>query len=172
MFRTLVALLLLGAPAVAASQISDALVGDWRLVSIVQPDSAGGARPYWGPAPLGMIRYSANGIMSAQLYDERRTSLGVRNWTQVTPDAARAALIGLTSYYGTFTVDTVARTVTHRVEGAMDPDWIGRSLVRAYRFLSQDRIELRVITGPEGQPIANGLVLVWERVPPRSARAP
>ena len=119
-----------------------------------------------------MIRYSANGVMAAQLYDERRPSLGVGSWLDVSPLAAQAALIGLASYYGTYTVDTVAHTVAHRVQGAMAPEWIGRTLVRSYRFLPGDHIELRVITGPDGKPTTNGQILVWERVAESRGRAP
>ncbi|WP_396224396.1 lipocalin-like domain-containing protein [Gemmatimonas sp.] len=155
-----------------ATQPASTFVGDWRLVSMVQPDSAGGSRPFWGPKPLGMIRYSANGIMAAQLYDERRPSLGVGSWQDVSPSAAQRALIGLASYYGTYTVDTVAKTVSHRVEGAMAPEWIGRTLVRGYRFLPGNRIELRVITGQDGRPTTTGQILVWERVPSAGGRAP
>ena len=172
MMRHFCAVLCLSLPYAAQAQGSTAFVGDWRLVSFIQTDSAGAARPVWGPRPLGMIRYSANGVMAAQLYDERRPSLGVSSWMDVSPLAAQAALIGLASYYGTYTVDTVAHTVAHQVQGAMAPEWIGRTLVRAYRFLPGDRIELRVITGPDGKPMTNGQILVWERVPESRGRAP
>ena len=52
------------------AQGNAAIVGDWRRVSVVQPDSVWAARLFWGPKPLGMIHYSAKGLMAAQLYDE------------------------------------------------------------------------------------------------------
>ena len=162
----------LALPHIMQAQSNTAFVGDWRLVSILQPDSTGAAHPFWGPAPLGMIRYSTNGVMAAQLYDERRSSLGVSTWQDVSPQAARAALVGLASYFGTYTVDTVAHTVAHQVEGAMAPEWRGRTLVRGYRFLPGNRIELRVITGPDGKPTSYGQILVWERVSDTNGRAP
>lgn len=58
----------------------------------------------------------------------------------------RAAVAGLTTYFGRYTVGTVSHTVTHVVEGAMSPDWIGGKLVRMYRFIPLGRIELRVVT--------------------------
>lgn len=70
------------------------------------------------------------------------------------------------TYFGTYAVDSAAGTVTHTVEGAMAPDWIGARLVRGYRFLTQDRIELRVITDATGQRTPNASVLMWERVRP------
>jgi hypothetical protein len=68
-------------------------------------------------------------------------------------EAARAEYVGSATYFGTYTVDTTAHTVTHAVEGAWLPDWIGRRLVRRYRFDGPNRLELSV----------SGYVLVWER---------
>ena len=77
-------------------------------------------------------------------------------------EAARTAFVGLSTYFGTYTVDPQAQTVTHTVEGAMVPDCIGSKLVRSYRFLDPDRVELGVV--PDAQVVASGLVLAWERV--------
>jgi hypothetical protein len=145
----------------AEAQPTSTLVGAWRLVSITSPDAMGTPRPYWGEQPTGLIIYTADGQMAAQLYDPRRPRLGVP-WEAATPDAARAAFVGLSTYFGTYTVDSKARTVTHTVEGAMAPDWIGSKLVRSYRFLDPDRIELSVVA--DAQVVVNGLVLVWQRV--------
>jgi hypothetical protein len=46
----------------------------------------------------------------------------------------------------------------------MAPDWSGRTLVRAYRFIGPDRLELRVITDAAGRTRDDGSILVWERV--------
>jgi hypothetical protein len=102
--------------------------------------------------------------MAAQLYDDRRPSLRTHG-TQVGDEAARAAAYGgLVAYYGTYTVDTVSREITHHITGAWNTDWIGQSVIRAYRFLDDDRIELRVVQNPDGQRISRGQVLVWQRV--------
>lgn len=101
--------------------------------------------------------------MAAQLYDSRRPLLTVR-WELADAASARTAFVGLITYFGTYTVDSVAHTVTHRLTGAMAPDWIGTSLVRGYRFLSADRVELRVLTDATGRRVSNGTILIWERV--------
>jgi hypothetical protein len=151
-------------PTAARTQGPTSFVGDWKLVSLVQPDSTGGQHDQWGPNPIGIIHYGANGLMAAQLYDERRKPLGAANFQDVSPADARAAFVGLATYFGSYVVDTTAKTVTHTVQGAMAPDWIGRKLVRGYRFLAPNRIELRVITGLDGKPTKWGQVLVWERL--------
>jgi hypothetical protein len=49
-------------------------------------------------------------------------------------------------------------------KGAMAPDWISSYLVRGYRFLGPNRVELSVITNAEGQRVTNGQILAWERI--------
>jgi Lipocalin-like domain len=129
-----------------------------------RPDSTGQWRPFWNEQPIGLLTYTSEGHVSAQLYDSRRPRLGVR-WENAPAEAARTAYVGLITYFGTYTVDPGARTIAHRPEGAMSPDWIGSPMVRGYRFLGPDRIELRVLTTGDGQRAANGSVMVWERAP-------
>jgi Lipocalin-like domain len=138
------------------------LVGTWRLVSFVTSDGQGGVRQYWDERASGVIIYTAAGLVSAQLYDARRPRLGTA-WDRASASAAHAAFIGMASYYGRYSVDATRSTVTHVIEGAMAPDWIGTELVRGYRFLAPNRVELRVLTSAEG-PVAGDTALVWERV--------
>lgn len=147
----------------ATAQSAPSIVGTWRLVSYVRTDSAGAVHPYWDDRPNGLIIYTADGHVAAQLYDSRRPPVG-HPWERATPEAARTAFVGLVTYFGTYALDSAAGTVTHSVEGAMAPDWIGSTLVRAYRFLGPDRVELRVTQDARGQRVVNGAALVWERV--------
>jgi hypothetical protein len=146
----------------AAAQPPPEFVGAWRLVSMARPDSAGRMVPTWDDHPAGLIVYTADGHVSAQLYDSRRAKLGVR-WDTASAAVAKAAFAGAITYYGRYAVDQTAGTVTHTVEGAMTPDWIGTKLVRAYRVLGPDRLELRVLTSGDGPRGRTGTVLVWER---------
>jgi len=57
---------------------------------MVSPDPKGGAKPYWGDDPSGLIFYTADGYVAAQLYDARRPRLGVQ-WDRVDASAARTA---------------------------------------------------------------------------------
>lgn len=138
------------------------LVGTWRLVSFTTGDGQG-AVPYWDAAATGLIIYTADGHVAAQLYDARRPKLG-KEWEQADPNTARTLFAGLATYYGRYSVDAETSTVTHLVEGAMLPDWVGSRLVRSYRFVGPNRIELGVLTNADGRPATNRMVLVWERV--------
>ena len=134
-------------------QSAASFIGTWRLVSYLAIDSSGRAYPYWDDHPLGQLVYTSDGRMSAQVYDARRSPLGVD------PESASAEsvcplYVGSAAYFGTYSVDTVTRRVTHTVQGAWLPDWIGRRLERSYRFVSDDQLELSV----------PGFALLWQRV--------
>ena len=151
-------------PALAGAQLPSPLVGSWRLVSYEQPDSSGRRRAVWGNRPLGLIIYQSDGTMSAHGFDERRGPLQATVDSLGGAAARAAAFTGLFAYYGTYSVDTVGLLVTHHVEGAWSTDWIGQNVVRSYRFLDRDHIELRAVRNPAGWTLTNGAVLVWERV--------
>jgi len=137
------------------------LVGTWRLVSFFTPDGNGGMRDYWSDQPLGQLIYTPDGRVSAQVYDRRRPRLETA-WERANASAAQVAFTAMASYYGTYRIDAAHHTVTHIVEGAMSPDWIGTKLVRGYRFVGPDRIELRV---PAADESTNGeAVLIWDRI--------
>jgi hypothetical protein len=125
-----------------------------------RPDSTGKTKPVWDDRPAGLIIYTADGQMSAQLYDTRRPRLGATTLPQV----AQGSLAGVVTYFGTYTIDRHQATVTHSVVGAMVPDWAGTRLVRAYKFLTPDRLELRVVVDASGRSVTDGTVLVWERI--------
>ncbi len=139
-------------PELAAAQARSAFVGTWRLVAFYSTDSTGRSRPYWDEHPLGQLVYTADGHMSAQLYDARRPLLHA-SIDSLTAETIRPQYLGSATYYGTYTVDSSVHQVTHLVQGAWQPDWIGRRLTRDYRFTSPDDLELRV----------DDLVLMWHR---------
>jgi hypothetical protein len=141
---------------------ASAFIGSWRLVSFVEYDASGKPRPYWGEHPIGFLVYTREGMMAAQIYDERRRAERT-NWPATIADVAQRAFAGSAAYFGGFSVDERAGIVTHHVNGATGPDWIGQDFVRAYRFLAADRLELSVV---ETSAAAARQVLTWERIQP------
>ena len=135
----------------AEGQAARRFVGTWRLVTL-ESDSAN--RLNRGAQPTGMIYYDATGHMAAQIQPDRRRPSWSR--TQVlTPELAMDALSGYVAYFGTYTVDERARTVTHHREGALNFDTI--DYVRSFEFDGKDRLILRPVDLP-------GTRLVWERI--------
>ena len=122
------------------------LVGMWRLVSAPTP-----AR---GPNPTGLIVYDKSGHMAAQIMPDRpRPKYAAAD--KATPEEAKEALIGYTAYFGTYTVDANAKTVTHHRSGNITPG-APTTVVRRFEFVGDDRVILR--------PVENTNELLWERV--------
>jgi len=134
-------------------QSTASFIGTWRLVSYLVIELSGRTYPYWDDHPIGQLVYTADGHMSAQVYDARRSPLGV-DPESASAESVRPLYVGSAAYFGTYSVDTATHRVTHVVEGSWLPDWIGRHLERSYRFVGDDQLELSV----------PGFALLWQRV--------
>ena len=144
-----------GIPAQAQQTDAQKFIGTWRLVSI-ETDTLGRFSRL-GASPKGYIYYDGTGHMAAQIQPDRKRP----SWsagTRLSGQDAIEALTGYVAYFGTYTVDPTARTVTHHREGALNFDVV--DYVRRYEFLPGDRIALMPVNRP-------GLRLVWERVKKR-----
>jgi lipocalin-like protein len=91
--------------------LRDAVVGAWELVSFIARDAASGdeRRPL-GTVPRGLILYTADGYMSAQL--------------------ARADMTEYVAYGGPFTVDEATATLHHDVSMSMMPELLAQPQFR------------------------------------------
>ncbi len=96
--------------------------------------------------------YDANGHMACHVAPDRVVPKAGK---EPTGDEAKAALADHIAYFGTYSVDEKARTVTHHREGSVQPDDKG-DVVRGYEFVG-DRLILR----PVG-PVAHEVI--WERI--------
>jgi hypothetical protein len=138
-----------------------AVAGTWRLVSNDEHRTDGTVNSVWGSHPAGRLVYDAGGRMSMQLMDPRRARFVSADRLAGTSDEKRQAFEGYLAYFGTYTVDAAARTITHHVEGSLFPNLIGTDQRRSF-VISGNRLTL---TTP---PILGGgrrstYVLVWER---------
>jgi hypothetical protein len=68
---------------------------------------------------------------------------------------------GYDAYFGTYTVDTVAHTVTHHVEGALSPGDVGRSITRHFHLEASELTLSFDTSAPDGTPVTR--TVVWRR---------
>src|SRR3981189_1457024 len=145
------AVLMLGAGDARSKAMSDGakrFVGVWRYVG-TQID--GKPRPNRGANPKGFIFYTESGAMAAQIAPDRDNKMAGH---EPTPDEAKAALADYVSYFGTYTVDARAGTVTHHRQASVQPGPL-TDYVRSYKFTG-DRLILR--------PVGTTQEVVWERI--------
>jgi hypothetical protein len=135
----------------AKSDIVQRFIGTWRLISI---ESNGQPDPRRGPHPTGLIHYDGTGHMAVQIMPDRSLRPKFAG-VEPTPEEARAALSGYSAYFGTYSIDETAATVTHHREGNINPGGLG-DFVRRYQFEGDDRVIL--------MPRENQNRLTWERV--------
>lgn len=154
------------APTESAEQgDANPLVGAWQLVSWENraPDGTV-SYPYEGNA-TGQITYTATGRMSAQLMQRDRDPFPTAQDEGVTVgDVTQAILGSFFSYYGRYSIDHENDVVTHHVEGALLPQWVGRARPRSFVFDGPDRVTLSTDVDPNRTSGAAVGVLVWERI--------
>lgn len=133
------------------------MLGIWRLKSRIDVDASGQRRidPVMGADPLGMLCFSS-GHFSAQFMRRDRaatapsapTAAGVNN---------SSAVNGYDAYFGTYTVDEAAGTITTVLEGAMAPANIGATFVRHVRVDGNQLTVSLPTTAPDGTPLTRTL---------------
>ena len=67
------------------------------------------------------------------------------------------------SYYGTYTIDEAASTVTHHVQGCLSPAWVGGDRTRRFELLDNDRLSLSATMADDSN-VPGEHVLIWRRV--------
>jgi hypothetical protein len=115
--------------------LRDRIVGAWLLVSYVAQDDQGGPITFpLGREAVGLIIYTSDGYMSAQLM-----RLGRHNYDQPdtggsTVQQAAAAAEGYLAYSGPYEVDEAAGVIHHRVAVSLIPNWIDTVQLRHSSF--------------------------------------
>jgi hypothetical protein len=135
------------APPLGAAQ---RIVGAWRLETrtVRRADGTFVNDAVLGEKPLGRLHYDASGVMMLQMMRQGRAS------AITTPADARDAanarvVIGYDAYFGTYTVDERAGTVTHRVQGSLFPEDLGKDFVRPFT-LDGDALTLEFTSAADG----------------------
>jgi hypothetical protein len=150
-------------PAPVPQAPRELLVGSWVLVSREDRAADGTVvpEPALGSDPIGFLVYDGHGNMTVQLM---RRSRDGRAATPARPAAGAAnsgSADGYDAYFGTYSVNLDAHTVTHHLVGALLPGDVGKSLVRHFQ-VSATELRLWFETeGSSGQPVVR--TLVWRR---------
>ena len=128
------------------------IVGSWHLESWTLADGRPRCSEEEGGVS-GIIAYTSDGHMSAQLGS---AEVDTSDLSGLSPQAVAGRLSRRHfSYYGRYTLDRSANTVTHHVEGSSSIPFVGSDQVRAFVFEGPDRLVL--------SPAGSNQRLVWLR---------
>ena len=115
------------------------VVGSWHLDSWTLGDGTPRCSEEEGDVS-GIIAYTSDGHMSAQVGCAEVDSSDL---SSLSPQAVAEWLSRRHfSYYGRYTLDRSAKTVTHHVEGSSSVAFVGSDQVRAFVFEGPDRLVL------------------------------
>ena len=110
-----------------------------------------------GERPIGRLFYSSSGHMALQMMRQGRAQAITEPAAPADAKNARVVL-GYDAYFGTFTVDEAAGTVTHRVQGSLFPEDLGRDFVRRFK-VDGDSFELSFTSPlPDGSAMTRTLI--------------
>ena len=152
-------------PARAQQQdVASKLVGAWRLVSVEGTDAT---FHFVYDHPTGLIVYDRSGWMSVQIDMQGTRKPFVNGPARGTKEEKLSAFDTYLSYYGRYTLDLKAQTVTHHLQDSNEPSLRGVNNVRWFEF--QDNDHLLLIPREDGK---GGVIdrkdakfkLLWERI--------
>ena len=144
------------APPVSA--LTDRFVGTWKLASIERRNAVGNViepTPAASPERSGYLIYGASGYMAVSIMPVGRKKYA---GAQPTDDEAKAAITGYAAYFGTFTINEADSTVTHHLQGSLNPGMTSEQ--KRFFELAGNRLTLRPPAAANGDQSR----LTWQRV--------
>ena len=137
------------------ADLATAMLGLWRLVARADHDAAGVKHidPVLGADPLGMLAFSP-GHFAAQF---SRRDRGVPGAAAGSGANNSAAVDGYDAYFGRYTLDPAAGTITLTIEGSVGAANVGKSFVRDVRVLDGRLVIQLGTTTPTGVAVTRRL---------------
>ncbi|MQB27891.1 lipocalin-like domain-containing protein [Agrobacterium tumefaciens] len=115
----------------SAVGLREKLIGAWKLVSYEERPVDGSPTIYpMTKTPKGIIMYTPDGYMSAQLMTPGRAEFASGDWFDATPEEYREEATGYIAYSGPFDVDEEQGSLTHSMFVSLFPNWIGQTQPR------------------------------------------
>lgn len=153
-----------GAPKAPRGQVGKMIVGTWRMVGVEtrMVDGTGPETMPRGKKPSGFIIYDPDGRMYVQIMNGDEMRPPRKGGGPMTEKEQAQAYTTYTAYFGRYTIDENDQSVTHHVEGSVNPRNIGNGMHR-FVEVSKDRLSLNTFAkGPDGKERVT--LRMWERV--------
>jgi lipocalin-like protein len=130
--------------------LKEQLVGTWTLASWEQQRPDGSKFQRFGANPKGVNIFDANGRFAMIFLHPDLPKLASSDPSTLTAEEQKASVGRSIAYYGTYTVDEGAKTITLNVEGSTFPNQIGADNRRTIMALTGDELKYqnaRPLTG-------------------------
>jgi hypothetical protein len=151
----------LAGPAFGGESLGDQIIGSWTLLSIHNTRADGSKYELFGPNAKGSLVLAPDGTYSLQVMRATRPAFAAMNRLEGTAEENKAAMQGMISHFGTYTVDEATRALTFRIEGSSYPNWDGTRQTRTFTLMKDQLAWTDPITGPAPGDLQSDLV--WRR---------
>jgi hypothetical protein len=135
------------------ANLAAAIRGVWKLKSRVDVDETGQVQidPFLGEDPLGILCFGPRHFAAQFMKRDRSEQGPVLQRAQAANNTA--GINGYDAYFGTYSVDEIAGTLTTRLEGSISPANIGATYVREVRVAGNELIVQLRTTSLDGTAI-------------------
>ena len=135
------------------ANLSAAIRGVWKLKSREDVDDTGQIHtdPFFGRDPLGILCFGPSHFAAQFMKRDRSDQESVPPRAQSKNNTA--AVNGYDAYFGTYSVDEVAGTLTTHLEGSISPANVGSTYVRDVRVVGNELIVQLHTTAVDGTAI-------------------
>ncbi len=142
--------------------LSATLPGTWQLLSRIDVTASGERRaePSLGEDPLSLLIYDRSGNFAAQ-FMRRDRSVEMPEGPSGAKNNSRAQG-GYDAYFGTYTIDDAAGSVTQHLLGALSRENVGSVLTRAMEVQGDTLIIKLDTSAADGTSVTR--TLTWRRV--------
>jgi hypothetical protein len=151
-----------------AQALRERLIGAWKLESYVEKPVDGSAPFYpMGEKPEGIIMYTPDGYMSAQIMHPGRPKFASGDWFRGTETEIKEEALGYIAYCGPFHTDEEKQTLTHSMFVSLFPNWLGQTQPRVVK-IEGDMLHLSTATPIKSGGKETNSYLSWKRVEPNT----
>jgi len=112
----------------------------------------------------GLLSYSENGMMSAQLGSAMRPNFADNDFRKGSDIEIREAFNGYISYFGTYKIVEKSGIIIHDVQMSMFPNWINTKVKRYFKFSDGEQILTLKATPIDYEGIIMTPTLIWQKI--------
>jgi Lipocalin-like domain len=136
------ALALLSDSAIAQQQsLKQQLAGTWTVVSSSNVAPDGSKRQIFGANPKGVLVLDASGRYAQIIVRPDRPKFKANNRLDGTPEENKAAILGTTATFGTWSVDEASKSLVRHIEGSLFPNQEGTDAKTSIVSLTGDELK-------------------------------
>jgi hypothetical protein len=149
----------LGGDALAQQkELGKQLVGAWEFVSSTSKGEGGSS--LWGDKPKSLLVFTDNGRYSLTITRSDVPKFAAKNRLKGTHEENRAAVHGVTTHFGRYSVNEADNTLTLRIDGSAYPNMVGTEQKRPFTISGNELKYTNPAPSSGGAPSQ----LVWKRV--------